>query len=163
MSEAAAVETLAAVSAFLLKEARLLDERQFGAWAALFAADGLYWVPARPGQEDGLEAVSLFYDDRDGLAARIRRLAHPAMHAGEPPPRTVHLVSNVEIVGAREGVIDVASALLMAEYRLERQRLFAARCHHRLRREGAGEFRIAQKRVDLVNCDATFDALAIPF
>ncbi len=160
--------TLAAVSAFLLKEARLLDEQKFEEWAALFADDGLYWVPAQPGQADGTESLSLFYDDRAGLAARIRRLRHPEMHAGQPLPRTVHVVANIEIVAAGTAEIEVASALLMTEYRLEHQRLFAARCHHTLRgsgtdRHSGGRFRIALKRVDLVNCDSTFEALTIPF
>ena len=30
---------------FLFHEARLLDERRFDDWLALFAPDGWYWVP----------------------------------------------------------------------------------------------------------------------
>jgi len=37
----------------------------------------------------------------------------------------------------------------------------AGRQRHRLRREGES-FRIVQKRVDLINCDAAFEALAVP-
>jgi Ring hydroxylating beta subunit len=49
----------------------------------------------------------------------------------------------------------------MVEYRDEQQRVFAGRQHHRLRRDGAG-FRIVQKRVDLINCDSAFEAMAVP-
>ena len=43
----------------------------------------------------------------------------------------------------------------------EQQRVFAGRQQHRLRRDG-GSFRIVQKRVDLINCDSAFDAMAVP-
>jgi hypothetical protein len=49
----------------------------------------------------------------------------------------------------------------MAEHREDRQRLFAGRQLHRLRRAGAS-FRIAHKRVDLINCDSAFEAMAVP-
>jgi 3-phenylpropionate/cinnamic acid dioxygenase small subunit len=55
----------------------------------------------------------------------------------------------------------VASTVIMVEYRDDAQRTFAGRQHHRLRREGES-FRIVQKRVDLINCDSAFDAMAVP-
>ena len=49
----------------------------------------------------------------------------------------------------------------MVEYREDQQRTFAGRQQHRLRRDGAS-FRIVQKRVDLINCDSAFEAMAVP-
>ena len=43
----------------------------------------------------------------------------------------------------------------------EAQRLFAGRQRHRLRRHG-DTFRIVEKRVDLINCDGAFEAMAVP-
>ena len=43
----------------------------------------------------------------------------------------------------------------------EAQRVFAGRQRHRLRRDGAS-FQIVQKRVDLINCDSAFEAMAVP-
>ena len=40
----------AELEAFVLAEARLLDERRFAAWLELFAEDGVYWVPSALGQ-----------------------------------------------------------------------------------------------------------------
>ena len=42
-----------------------------------------------------------------------------------------------------------------------RQRLFAGAYTHRLVRDAAAGFRIRQKRVDLVNCDAQHEAIQI--
>ena len=44
--------TQAAAEAFLLHEARLLDEARWDEWLALFTDDATYWVPSQPGQAE---------------------------------------------------------------------------------------------------------------
>ena len=153
----------AEVEAFLVHEARLLDERRFREWMELFADDGTYWVPAVPNQESPLDQASLFYDDRDLMRTRIERLEHPRIHVQTPPSRTAHLVGNMLIEAADEanGECIVGSTVIMVEYREEQQRIFAGRQQHRLRRDG-GSWRIVRKRVDLINCDSAFEAMAVP-
>jgi benzoate/toluate 1,2-dioxygenase beta subunit len=148
---------------FIVHEARLLDERRFRDWMTLFAEDGTYWVPAVPDQRSPFDQASLFYDDRDLMRTRIERLEHPRIHVQTPPSRTAHLVANVlvESVDEAKGEYVVGSTVIMVEYRDEQQRVFAGRQHHRLRRNGAS-LRIVQKRVDLINCDSAFEAMAVP-
>ena len=55
----------------------MLDERRFEEWRDLFAEDGHYWVPLKPGQESPMGECSLFYDDRTIMATRFERLRHP--------------------------------------------------------------------------------------
>jgi 3-phenylpropionate/cinnamic acid dioxygenase small subunit len=152
-----------ALEAFLFQEARLLDERRFRDWMALFAEDGTYWVPAVPNQQSPFNQVSLFYDDRELMKTRIDRLEHPRIHIQTPPSRTAHLIGNLAIdkadVAAGEYVI--SSTVIMVEYREENQRIFAGCQTHRLRR-GTDGLRIVQKRVDLINCDSAFEAMAVP-
>ena len=73
------------------------------------------------------------------------------------------MVGNVVIDEADEhkGEYLVGSTVIMVEYRDEQQRVFAGRQRHRLRRDGE-TFRIVQKRVDLINCDSAFEAMAVP-
>lgn len=148
---------------FLVDEARLLDERRFRDWMALFAEDGTYWVPAVTDQKSPFDQASLFYDDRELMRTRIERLEHPRIHVQTPPSRTAHLIGNVVIeqTDAGTGEFVIGSTVIMAEYRDDVQRLFAGRQRHRLRRYGE-TFRIVQKRVDLINCDAAFEAMAVP-
>jgi benzoate/toluate 1,2-dioxygenase beta subunit len=148
---------------FLIHEAQLLDDRRFRDWMNLFADDGTYWVPAAPNQASPFNQASLFYDDRGLMKTRVERLEHPLIHVQSPPSRTAHLVSNVVVVAADQhtGEFMVRSSVLMVEYRQDQQRVFAGHQHHRLRRDGTG-FRIVQKRVDLVNCDSAFEAMAVP-
>ena len=153
----------AAFEEFLIHEAVLLDARRFREWMGLFADDGTYWVPGVPDQPSPFDEASLFYDDRDLMKTRIDRLEHPRIHVQTPPSRTAHLVGNVVVDAADDakGEYLVGSTVIMVEYREDRQRLFAGRQQHRLRRDG-GSFRIVQKRVDLINCDAAFEAMAVP-
>jgi ethylbenzene dioxygenase subunit beta len=147
---------------FLFHEARLLDERRFREWMELFAEDGTYWVPALPGQESPFDQASLFYDDRELMQTRIARLEHPRIHVQTPPSRTAHLIGNVTVEKSdAPDEYTVMSTVIMVEYRNEKQRIFAGRQNHRLRREGES-LRILQKRVDLINCDSAFEAMAVP-
>jgi 3-phenylpropionate/cinnamic acid dioxygenase small subunit len=153
----------AAFADFLIHEARLLDARRFRDWMALFADDGTYWVPAVPDQKSPFEEASLFYDDRELMKTRVDRLEHPRIHVQTPPSRTAHIVGNVvlEETDQTKDEYVVGSTFIMVEYRDDAQRLFAGRQRHRLRRHG-DTFRIVQKRVDLINCDGAFEAMAVP-
>jgi len=148
---------------FILHEARLLDDRRFRDWMGLFAEDGTYWVPAVPDQKSPFDQASLFYDDRDLMKTRVERLEHPRIHVQTPPSRTAHLVGNVVVEQADETKKEflVSSTMIMVESREDTQRLFAGRQYHCLRRDG-DSFRIVQKRVDLINCDSAFEAMAVP-
>ena len=97
------------------------------------------------------------------MKTRVDRLEHPRIHVQTPPSRTAHVLSNIIVEQADEttGEYLVGSTFIMVEYRDEQQRVFAGHQHHRLRRDGAG-FRIVQKRVDLINCDSAFEAMAVP-
>ena len=154
----------AAVAAFLHREARLLDERRFDAWQALFAADGVYWVPAREGQTDPLHEVSIFYDDPVMMAARLRRLRHPRMHAEIPPSRAVRSVTNIEVLPpGGEGVVEARSVLMMTEFRAGAQTAYHGRVTWRLTPSAGGDFRIRLKRVDLVNAEGMHRGMTVPF
>jgi benzoate/toluate 1,2-dioxygenase beta subunit len=148
---------------FIIHEVSLLDARRFRDWMGLFAEDGSYWVPAVPDQKSPFDQASLFYDDRDLMKTRIDRLEHPRIHIQTPPSRTAHLIGNVVIEDsdAAKNEYVIGSTVIMVEYRDDAQRVFAGRQHHRLRRSG-DSFRIVQKRVDLINCDSAFDAMAVP-
>lgn len=156
------------IEAFLVLEAGLLDKRRFEEWMALFDENGRYWAPARPDQESPLTEVSIFYDDRDLMALRISRLRHKRIHSQIPHSRTTHLVTNpsIEDFSAQTGELTVVSKFLMLEYRPSvpqgMQRVFGGEYLHRLKRAGE-DFKIVLKKATLLNCDSTFDGLALYF
>lgn len=152
---------LRTVEAYLFDEARLLDEHRYEEWLALFSDDGSYWLPLEHDQANPEETVSLIYDDRRALETRVRQLSHPSRHAQTPQSWTNHLIGNVTIDKNEGNELRVRSSLQMVEARAGDQRLLAGECWHRLRREGDG-FKIVQKRVNLVNCDAAHDGFTVP-
>src|SRR5712691_7042509 len=148
---------------FLIHEARLLDEGRFDQWLSLFTADAWYWVPSEPNQSNPRDTISLIYDDRRLLETRVRRLASPRIYSQEPRSRTSRIVGNVTLEATEaDGAATVRSKFLVLENRRDSQRLFGGTAFHRLVRID-GALRIAWKRVNLVNCDAPLEGIAVPF
>ncbi len=149
---------------FLTHEVQLLDDRQFEQWRDLFTDDGHYWVPLKANQASPDRECSLFYDDKNIMATRFERLRHPNIHSQNPPHRTCHVIGNVaiETIDPARGEILVRSNMIMTDYRLHVQRLFSGRVRHQLRRSD-DSYKIVLKRVDLINCDDSFELIAVPF
>jgi len=155
-------EQLLQLQQFLHQEARLLDSGELEAWLELFTDDATYWVPLERSQKDPLETSSLIYDDRALLGLRVRQARHPRAHARQPLARTVHQVGNIAVAAESADEVVVNSTLTLVEWRSEKQRVWGALVEHRLRRSGTG-WRIAAKRVDLVNSEAELEGIAILF
>jgi 3-phenylpropionate/cinnamic acid dioxygenase small subunit len=145
---------------FLYHEARLLDTQRYEEWLELFTPDATYWVPLEQGQKDPYETSSIIHDDRTLLELRVKQLRHPRAHARQPLARTMHQVGNVVELGRANGELRIGSTLTVVEFRHEKQRLYGALVEHRLRPQG-DTFRIAHKRVDLVNSEGELDGIAI--
>lgn len=91
------------VAAFLYREARLLDDRQWDEWLTCYAEDATYWMPAWDDDdqltEDPHSEISLiYYPDRGGLEDRVFRIKTERSGASTPEPRTSHMLSNIEIL-----------------------------------------------------------------
>ena len=146
---------------FLYHEARLLDTQQLEAWLELFTEDATYWVPLERDQKDPLETSSIIHDDRTLLELRVKQARHPRAHARQPLARTVHQVGNI-LVEEGKDEIKVHSTLQVIEFRNEKQRIHGALVEHRLRKVNGG-YKIAHKRVELVNSEGELDGIAILF
>ncbi len=143
------------VEDFLIDEARLLDARDWAAWNALFTPDGIYWLPAAPGQDDPLRHVSLIYENALLREIRIRRFADTSAFSLQGGPRGWRIVANARIDAHDEATdtLTVSSRLMAAEYQRDHTTRFEAFVTHRLVRT-EGTFRIALKRVELLDCDS---------
>jgi 3-phenylpropionate/cinnamic acid dioxygenase small subunit len=156
------VEQFREVEKFLFDEARLLDTQRYEEWLQLFTDDATYWVPLQQNQKDPHEASSIIHDDRTLLELRVKQARHPRAHARLPLARTVHQVGNIQVLSENAAELKIASTLQLVEFRNDKQRLYGALVEHRLRRE-KGSFRIAHKRIDLVNSEGEIDGIAILF
>jgi 3-phenylpropionate/cinnamic acid dioxygenase small subunit len=147
---------------FVRAEAELLDEGKLTEWVALFADDGKYWMPSQPDQTDPLAVPSIFYDDRDILAIRVRRVLHPTNLAQSPLPRMSHVLDRMRVTPADGGLFEARTRMIVVEYRdPDGQRVFGGKSQHLLRQEN-GRLRIVLKRVDILNCDAPHSFITLP-
>lgn len=140
---------------FVVHEAHLLDTRRLDAWNALFAPDGLYWVPLREDQTDGLNEASHLYEDALLRTLRIERLKNPRAFSQQPPSRCLHVLQQpvVETLDADAGRFMLRTPFHYTEARGGELLFLVGTARHRLvLHEGA--LRIAEKRVDLLNADA---------
>ena len=142
---------------FLFEEARLIDERLFEEWLGLFTDDGIYWIPIIE-DSDPTTQTSILYDDNELLQIRIHHLLHERNFAQQPPSRTVHQVSNVQVLGGEgDPEATVRCNLVVHELRagdhlqlgLGDQRALAGKAEYRLRYDL--RWRIAEKKVTLIN------------
>jgi 3-phenylpropionate/cinnamic acid dioxygenase small subunit len=155
---AAAEDLLRRVEQFLYRQAELLDAKRWQDYIGLFTDDGIYWMPASPEQTTGDGVPSIFYEDRDLMNVRMRRVMHPHAWSQAPLWGTSHLVSNVTIekADAKSGDLVVRSRFHMMEFRRDSSRHFAGSYLHHLRQSGDG-FRIRLQRVDMVNGQGPYD------
>jgi 3-phenylpropionate/cinnamic acid dioxygenase small subunit len=162
------VELLKQVEQFVYMEARLQDEHQYDAWEALWADDAIYWVPANADDIDPTTQMSIIFDNRSRISTRIRQLHTGKRHAQNPASRLRHLISNVELLGSDDesGEVEVGANFLVYESRDRGVTLWAGRHEWTLRRTDDGDsagtnaFKIARKKVTLVNNDRALSTLA---
>ncbi|SQC68323.1 toluate 1,2-dioxygenase subunit beta [Pseudomonas aeruginosa] len=80
---------------FLYREARYLDDKDWDAWLALYAADASFWDAVlgrpRPAHRDPQREISLiWYGNRGGLEDRVFRIRTERSSATLPDTRTSH-------------------------------------------------------------------------
>lgn len=149
------------VEQFIFHEARLLDERRFDDWLALWTPDGRYWVPRFHEQANPFEQVSLFWEDRMLREVRVRRITNPRNWSQQPPTRSAHVVGNVCVDGVdADGRLIVRSSFQLTEWRNDLRQL-AGSVFHKLEATGDGGWKIALKRVNLVCCEGIFSNLEV--
>ena len=149
---------------FLYLEARLLDEKRWDEWEALFTEEGEYWVPAAHGQPDPINHVSIMYEKSLLRAVRLKRYRHPNAQSLQPVPYSVHQISNVMLdsFDAKSGTSVVNSRFIMLEHRRDITNTYGGATTHTLESDGDG-FKIRQKKVDLINCEGVLDSIQIYF
>ena len=128
--------TFHAAQALIHRECRLLDEVRLEDWLELFTDDAGYNLPIVDNGDP--REPSLIRDSRAGMEERVFRLTKTLAHAQNPPSRTLHQVSNLEVGALDDGVIVAHCNQTVHEMRagdvyhvgLAKPRLFAARCRY---------------------------------
>jgi len=147
------------VEQFLYRESRLLDQWNFKEWLDLLTEDVRYWMPVRYSdyqgkrameKEHGPNALSFFDENKDTLKKRIFRRDNGNAYAEEPPSRTRHFISNIEVYeGDFEHEYNVFSNILVYRSRMEKDEdYYIGRREDVLRREN-GKLKITSRKIVL--------------
>lgn len=91
------------ICAWLYREARYLDDRDWDAWLELYDPQCTFWMPAWDDDgeltEDPQSQISLiWYGRRAGLEDRVFRIRTERSSATIPDTRTSHNIANVEVL-----------------------------------------------------------------
>jgi len=144
----------AEAEAFFHREADLLDARRFDAWLEMLSPDIQVWMPiarnieAGGGQQEfSAEGTDANWLDEgfETLAQRVKQLMTGVHWAEQPPSRTSHMVSNVELTEI-EGPLDSPTTL-------------NARCRflvYRNRNEDEQDFFVGKRNDRLVRIDGAW-------
>jgi 3-phenylpropionate/cinnamic acid dioxygenase small subunit len=163
-------EVRRAVEQFLYREARLLDERRFHDWLELFTEDVRYWMPGRTSRYpatskaigildyDRYDAeelsregeLAIFDETKDTLRSRVARLDTGMAWAEDPPSRTRHLITNIEVEdGDTAAELHVYSNYLVYRTRGETEQDFYVGRREDVLRNVDGAWKIARRKIIL--------------
>ena len=138
----------------VLAEARLLDERRYDEWLALFAGECLYWVPSRYEPGDPRTETAIYLDDRRRLLDRVAAIRTGHFHAQTPTSRTRRMLSNIEQWSADDGSVRARANVVIWEHRKGVTRSHPGWQAFEMVRDAAGALVIRSKVVCLIDCDA---------
>ena len=146
------------IEQFLYHEAELLDERRYEEWLELFAEDAQYFMPMRrnvPHDEPEREFtragfdVNWFDEGKDTLTRRVKQILTGIHWAEEPPSRTCHIISNVQVLAASPAEVTVKSRFLVYRNRVETETDFLVGKREDVLRREDGGWKIARRKIVL--------------
>jgi len=158
------------VEQFLYREARLLDERRFHEWLELFTDDVRYWMPGRSSRypkvskaivildpdrysEEELtreDELAILDETKETLGRRIARLETGMAWAEDPPSRTRHVISNIEVEpGDAASELMVYSNFIVYRSRSETEQDFYVGGRQDVLRQVDGVWKIARRKIIL--------------
>ena len=155
-------EQIRDIEQLLYEEASYLDRPDLDKWIELYTDDGTYWMPTIEDQEDPLNHISLFYDDRVLMEVRRRNFVHPRAASKDYKVRSSHIISNIQVteIDEKSGDCTVTSNFHCFMCYQDKQTPFAGKYTHELVKDGDG-YKIRSKRVDLINCDVPMGTIII--
>ncbi len=163
-------EVIREVEQFLYREARLLDERRFHEWLDLFTDDVRYWMvsrsnrypktskaiaaldPVRYGNQGPAadDELAILDESKQTLAGRVARLDTGMAWAEEPPSRTRHLITNIEVEpGDAASELRAYSNFIVYRSRSETEQDFYVGTRRDLLQRIDGSLKISSRRIIL--------------
>lgn len=141
--------------ALIYREARLLDEKKWHEWLALYTEDAVFWMPTWASEYETttnpeLELNLLYLKGRANLEDRVFRLETGESYASVPMARTTHVVGGVCVDAANERELEVSASWIVHSYGIHGGLTRGGSYVYTLRRVVEG-LRIARKKVTMID------------
>ena len=139
------------IERFLYREARLLDERRFHEWLELLTEDVRYWMGSRSNRYPrSSKAIAILDETKQTLSQRVARLDTGMAWAEDPPSRSRHLITNIEVEpGDAASEIKVYANFMVYRSRAETEQDFYVGARRDVLRRVAGSWKIAGRKIIL--------------
>ena len=154
-------QTVHEAQAFLVQEARLIDEARFNHWLELFTPDSVYWIPVLPGGPDPDFELSHAFAAFRRLSDRVYWLRTGLAFSQLPASRTRRLITNTEVLtDADSGNLLVRSNFIVTEFRAGATKIYSGWYGHVLVRTEDG-LAIRLKQANLLDSEQGHENLTL--
>jgi 3-phenylpropionate/cinnamic acid dioxygenase small subunit len=148
-------EARVAAEDLIYREARLLDEKKWHDWLALYTEDALFWMPSWAGEyettsDPELELNLIYLKGRAHLEDRVFRLETGESFASVPMARTAHVVGGVTVDATDDGEIKARAGWMVHSYGIHGGITRGGWYEYTLRR-GGDALRIARKKITMID------------
>ncbi|WFM71718.1 benzoate 1,2-dioxygenase small subunit [Halomonas sp. CKK8] len=125
------------IQAFLYREARLLDDRQWDEWLECYSKDAVFWMPAwddddQLTRDPNAEISLIYYPNREGLEDRVYRIKTERSGASTPEPRTTHQITNLEVLKEEGDTVELRFNWHTLVHRYKKTDSFFGACFYTL-------------------------------
>ena len=142
---------------FYIREAWLLDERQFKEWLDIFTDDVLYFMPRRKNvlrrelhrELTPLGDLAILEEDKRYLEMRVARLDTGMAWAEDPPSRTRHMIGNLQLTPLENGEVGAKTAFLVYRSHLETDAQLLSGCREDVLRKVDGAWKVTRRTIVL--------------
>lgn len=143
------------ICAFLYREARHLDDRQWDEWLECYSKDVEYWMPCWTDDDElskdpQTEVSLIYYPNRCGLEDRVFRIKTERSSASLPETRTNHGLTNIEVLADRGDEVDVRYNFHTLCHRYRKTDTYFGVIYVTLKQVG-DELKITNKKIVLKN------------
>jgi len=145
------------INDFLIHEAALLDDRKFHDWLDLLSDDLFYFMPRKKNRQrkdlarevTQLGDLALFEEDKESMKMRIARLDTGMAWAEDPPSRTRHMITNLQVEDLGNNEVKARVAFLLYRTHLEKDQDFFVGSREDVLRKVNGEWKVTKRTIIL--------------
>ncbi|MFV0457552.1 MAG: aromatic-ring-hydroxylating dioxygenase subunit beta [Actinomycetales bacterium] len=111
-------------------EAKLLDDKDYPAWQALYTDDAYYVIPIDRETKDFASCLNIVYDDARMRSMRVERMIQGYSPSAVAAASTVRTLGRFTLEAVQDDVVVLKSVQILCAYKRQELETFAAEVEH---------------------------------